>query len=279
MAETSQKTKSQKAKQAKAEAKKTAQAEATFHKVQNAHASYSVQLRHVARQIARIIEHFAPPEGGQYALADLMRLRDALAKYSDALRPWATATAKKMLAEVNRRDRSAWETYTRGMSASLRQEIRSAPVGAQMQQLLGEQVELITSLPIDAAQRVQEWSTKALLTSARYPDRIAQVKAELAEAHPFAAESWLKNRATLIARTETARAASVLVQSRATYIGAESYIWETAHDWKVRPSHKRLNGSVHTWSTPPLSDPPDHHSHPGQIFNCRCVALPIIPGG
>jgi len=108
------------------------------------------------------------------------------------------------------------------------------------------------------------------------PSRSELVEA-LAAANPDETEQWLHNRATLIARTETARTASVLVQARAQHVGAESYVWKTAGDWKVRPSHRKLNGTVHRWDDPPLSDLPDYHSHPGQIFNCRCVALPIIP--
>jgi SPP1 gp7 family putative phage head morphogenesis protein len=108
---------------------------------------------------------------------------------------------------------------------------------------------------------------------------VADIEEALEAAHPDATASWLRARATLIARTETARSASVLVQARSEYIGAEQYIWQTAGDWKVRPGHRKLNRSVQRWDSPPLSDPPDYHSHPGQIFNCRCVALPIIPEG
>ena len=182
-----------------------------------------------------------------------------------------------MITEVNRRNLTAWRTYAGEMSLALRRELLTAPTGEAMQRLLGEQVELITSLPTDAAQRVQEQTTEALETGARYPERTAEVEEALAKAHPEATSAWLRTRATLIARTETARSASVLVQARAEHIGSESYQWRTAGDWKVRESHKRLNRTVQSWAAPPLSDPPDYHSHPGQIFNCRCVALPIIP--
>jgi SPP1 gp7 family putative phage head morphogenesis protein len=163
------------------------------------------------------------------------------------------------------------------MSAALRAELASAPIGEALERLLALQVGLITSLPTDAAERVQEASTAALLSSARYAERTPEVEAALERAHPNATEAWLRNRATLIARTETARSASVLVQARAEHIGAESYTWKTASDWKVRPSHRKLNNTVQRWDNPPLSDPPDYHAHPGQIFNCRCVSLPILP--
>jgi hypothetical protein len=190
-----------------------------------------------------------------------------------------------MLNEVNRRNVTAWRAYTEEMGSLLRKELATTPVGDIMQDLLAEQVDLITSLPWDMARQVQETSMEALETSARYPERTAEIEEALARAHPDATQAWIVNRATLIARTETARAASVLVEARSKYIGANSYVWKTAGDWKVRPSHRAcanedregMGRGVYLWSKPPLSDPPDHHSHPGQIWNCRCVALPILP--
>jgi SPP1 gp7 family putative phage head morphogenesis protein len=145
--------------------------------------------------------------------------------------------------------------------------------------LLQQQVDLITSLPSEAAQRVQQKSLESMETGSRYPERGEEIEELLRQTRPEATEEWLKNRATLIARTETARAASVLTQARAQHIGSENYIWKTAGDARVRQSHRVLNGTSQKWDDPPLSDPPDHHSHPGQIWNCRCVALPIIPQG
>jgi SPP1 gp7 family putative phage head morphogenesis protein len=257
---------------------RTARAEASFARARNAQTSYGRQLRRIAEQIARIIEHYHP-EGSEAPIPPgaMARLEAALKKYAEALEPWAKASAMRMIAEVNRRDLTAWRQYSATMSRSMRHQLFSTPIGATVQELLAQQVDLITSLPWDAARRVQEKSLEAMTAGQRYPQRTDEIEELLAQTHPSATEQWLKNRATLIARTETARAASVLTQARAQHIGSESYIWTTAGDWKVRPSHRKLGGTVHRWDEPPLSDMPNYHSHPGQIFNCRCVALPIIP--
>lgn len=250
-----------------------------FQTARNAQTGYARQLRQLARQVARIVENFAPQDPTEpYSTAALARIREALAAYAKAIAPWARAATTRMITEVNRRDRSAWERYTRGMGLALRKELAGAPIGEATRALLDEQVDLITSLPIEAAQRVHEKTLEGITLGTRYPERVAEIEAALAEAHPRATEQWLLNRATLIARTETARTASVLMEIRAKHVGSESYVWKTAGDWKVRPSHKLLNGTVQRWDDPPLSDPPDHHSHPGQIWNCRCVALPVLPG-
>lgn len=232
------------------------------------------------------------------------RITAALDEYGEAIEPWARAVAWRMIAETNRRDKSAWEQYTEGMGAALREELRNAPIGEHVSQLLESQVDLITSLPHEAGMWVHEQSLNALEAGQRYQEKTAiesgwdpergvwtralpprtELTEALAKATPGATEKWLRNRATLIARTETARTASVLVQARSKHIGAELYQWVTAGDWKVRESHRKLERArtpygigIYSWDDPPLSDPPDHHSHPGQIWNCRCTALPIIP--
>jgi SPP1 gp7 family putative phage head morphogenesis protein len=183
-----------------------------------------------------------------------------------------------MIAEVDRRNITAWERYSRGMSQALRKELRSPAsfVGGMVEALMARQVQLITSLPIEASQRIHEKTLEALFYAGRYPERESEIRAMLMQTHPEESKKWIRARATLIARTETARTASVLTEARSRAIGVDQYIWKTAGDARVRKSHRALNGTAHSWDAPPLSDPPDHHSHPGQIWNCRCTALPIV---
>jgi SPP1 gp7 family putative phage head morphogenesis protein len=258
-------------------AEEDARADEAFRRAHNAQRSYGAALRGYAKQIAHIIRYHAEGDPLVVPPEKLPHLMEALRRYRLGSGPWARATAWRMLLEVNQRNLTAWRKHAAAMSAALRLELSTAPVGEALQALLAAQVDLITSLPWDAARDVQEASTDALLTSARYPEREAEIEAALARAHPDWIERKLRTRATLIARTETARSASVLVQARAEHIGANEYEWLTSGDWKVRPSHRRLNHSRQRWDDPPLSDAPDYHSHPGQIFNCRCVALPILP--
>jgi SPP1 gp7 family putative phage head morphogenesis protein len=276
-----------------------------FHRGRRAELAYGQALRQFAQQIARLIEAFAPEGKTEQITPDrLAQINEALARYAHGVEPWAKATAWRMISETNRRDKLAWEHYTQGMSEALRREVRETPIGEHVQTLLGEQVRLITSMPREAGQWVHERSLASMEAGTRYQERTAiesgydpetgvwkrappartELVEKLAQANPEATEKWLRNRATLIARTETARAQSVLVQARSKHIGAELYYWQTAEDWKVRESHARLQKArtpyglgIYKWDEPPLSDPPDYHSHPGQIFNCRCVALPIIP--
>jgi SPP1 gp7 family putative phage head morphogenesis protein len=174
-----------------------------------------------------------------------------------------------MLADVFNRDAKQWHELSKQMGISLRTEIAMAPTGEKMRELLAEQVSLITSLPLDAAIRVQQIALGNIYEGARP-----------ATMHDLIMQSGQvsKSRATLIARTETARVSSLLTQARAQNIGSEGYIWRTVGDADVRPRHRKLEGKFIKWSEPPVAGENGELAHAGQIYNCRCFAEPIIPG-
>ena len=50
----------------------------------------------------------------------------------------------------------------------------------------------------------------------------------------------------------------------------ESYVWRSRDDARVRSSHAEYDDQTFSWSDPPSG------GHPGQGWNCRCTAEPII---
>jgi SPP1 gp7 family putative phage head morphogenesis protein len=232
-----------------------------FSRARRVEVQYATRLRKIADHVGEIINGFdvESPDG-------LAKLTGALERYAVVIAPWAEAVGARMLAEVNRSDAKAWEKLSSQMSRSLQREIRDAPTGARMRVLLADQVKLITSLPTEAAQRVQGLTQEALTTGRRAED-IAKEIARSGEV--------TKSRATLIARTEVSRSATTLSQVRAQAIGSTHFVWRTSHDSDVRPSHRALDGKSFRWDDPPECDP-GHHALPGCIWNCRCLALPQV---
>ncbi len=176
-----------------------------------------------------------------------------------------------MLEEVNARNLDSWQSLGYAISSQLRADILHAPVGQQMRELMGLQVGLIQSLPTEAAQRVHDLTMKGLEDSRRAKEVAADI---------MRTSEVTQSRAVLIARTETARTASVLTQARAQSAGSTHYIWRTADDGDVRPGHRAREGQVCEWANPPAVREAGRvmHFHPGTIWNCRCWPEPIIPG-
>jgi len=211
-----------------------------------------------------MVESYASGLHGLPTLTQLLRA------YADGLIPWARRIATRMLGEVDSRDRDAWRALGNAISSQLHQDIRNAPVGERMRELLGLQVSLIQSLPLEAAQRVHELATKARIEGTR--------ASEIAEQIALSG-SVAKSRAVLIAQTETSRAATVLLQARCEAIGSTHYVWRTSMDGSVRPGHKAMEGKTCEWAHAPAVEESGGrimHHHPGEIWRCRCYAEPII---
>jgi SPP1 gp7 family putative phage head morphogenesis protein len=201
----------------------------------------------------------------------LPTITQLLRSYSDALVPWATQTVSRMLADVNARDLDAWRSLGTLISQQLRYDITHTPVGEVMRALMYSQVGLITSIPIEAGERLHELTIKGLENSTRASEFVEQIRAS---------GEVTKSRAMMIARTEVARTASVLTEVRAQSAGLEYYVWETSKDGAVRPGHKDMQGKVCRWDDPPAVDEGHGRTirhHPGRIWNCRCYPRPVLP--
>jgi SPP1 gp7 family putative phage head morphogenesis protein len=233
-------------------------------KTQRIEQRYALQLRKVAQQVGSIVAPFTP--GDMSAVPTIEQLLKA---YSDMLKDWATQTASNMLMDVALRDEQAWQTMAKELSRGLREEIRNAPTGRVMKQLLAEQVTLIQSIPLEAAQRVHRLTLEGLENSTRAKEIAAEI---------MRTEEVSSSRAQLIARTEVSRTSTTLTQARAEHIGSPGYIWTSSHDGAVRSEHRELDGKFFTWNNPPIADKRSGtRAHAGAIWNCRCFCAPIIP--
>ena len=97
-----------------------------------------------------------------------------------------------------------------------------------------------------------------------------------------------KSRAAFIARDQTAKINSDLVQIRSETLGSDTYIWSGSMDERERTSHKVMEGKLCKWSDPTVYSDDDGKTwkkrsaiggvelHPGKDYNCRCDALPKI---
>lgn len=237
-----------------------------FMKARRVEREFQSQLTAVGRQIGAIIKSFAPE--GVLPVEHREALRIALSTYSGLLRPWATSVTHRMQQQVNRKDVTAWEQLARAMGGTLRSRVAGVPVIRLLREEQERVVELITSLPLRAAERVHEMTIQGLFQGKRAKEISEKI---------FQGGKVTINQAKLIARTEVARTASLLTQVRAEHVGSEGYIWRTSDDPDVRPRHKRLEGKFIRWDEPPISGENGERAHAGQIYNCRCWPEPVVP--
>lgn len=235
-----------------------------FKRSRLAEKAFGRKLKRVASEVGKIIKRHAP-EGLVKNMGELQR---SLSKYAQVLVPWAKSAAQSMVNEVAQRDLRTWSSVGNEIGRMLKQEVKSAPIGTAMARLMAEQVVLITSLPRQAANRVHKLTIEGMVGGTRAKEIAKEIlrSGKVTEA-----------RAMLIARTETSRTSTAMVQSRATHIGSDGYIWRSSEDSDVRPRHKKLDGKFIRWDTPPVAGEDGERYHAGAGPNCRCYPEPVVP--
>ena len=94
-----------------------------------------------------------------------------------------------------------------------------------------------------------------------------------------------RSKALSIARTETAKLNMAISKAQMEEAGVEKYEWACMMDERSRASHEKMDGRICIWSNPNVyynlkthkTEPRPQsavHLHPGDDYNCRCVALP-----
>jgi len=85
-------------------------------------------------------------------------------------------------------------------------------------------------------------------------------------------DAFLKdNRDLFNKRLESKLKAAIAEKDRTAFAFIRRYVWRTVGDDTVRHNHAVREGRVFSWD-----DPPDG-GHPGEDYNCRCWADPLVP--
>ena len=79
-----------------------------------------------------------------------------------------------------------------------------------------------------------------------------------------------RRRTQTIAEDQSQKGVGALQRDRLTSAGLGQYRWRTVGDDRVREAHREREGKVFSWSQEPAG------GHPGEDFNCRCVAEPVL---
>lgn len=88
-----------------------------------------------------------------------------------------------------------------------------------------------------------------------------------------------QSKAKFLARQETSLLMTKYKQTRYESAGVKEYIWgcvSGSANHPVRPIHKALEGKKFRWDDPPITDEKGTKNNPGQDYNCRCFARPVV---
>ena len=234
---------------------------ATFNHEKTYRARVWRYYRQVARNIQAIINMNLNADG---TIRDFGILQNQLNEYAKALPAPTTALWSKIIG-----NQAVLLARDFKKVSGLRIDTQSPQMIALVNKLVQEKVDVIKTLPGNAALEAQKLSSQiALETGARHETLVAKIQGMTPGYPEYAARR--------IARTEVARTQSTLVQAQAQSVGIDQYVWHTAEDESVRASHQAMEGKICSFSNPPEVEPGKYYS-PGNIWNCRCYAAPLIP--
>lgn len=136
----------------------------------------------------------------------------------------------------------------------------------QTQMWVADNVSLIKSIPQETLAKMQD----IVLVGFRSGKTTTSIIKEIRQAYGVS-----KRKAQLIARDQMAKLNADITRSQQEDAGVIEYTWRTSGDSRVRERHRKLDGKVFSWDNPPVVDlKTGRRCHPGQDYQCRCVAIP-----
>jgi len=146
--------------------------------------------------------------------------------------------------------------------------------GEAVRRIVQQNAKLISSIPLEAAQKLTDEVTKAQQRGARAGTIAKMMKARFPE--------LVRSRVNLIARTESAKTSLALTQARCEELSIDFAAWSTSEDVRVRPSHKLMDKVIFPWNDLPSPEALAGEKStlgtygPGGCPNCRCVVYPVL---
>jgi len=224
--------------------------------------AYQERLSAIARQIEKIIKTTRPE-----------LLITKLSQYSNSIFGYASNAAKSLVYNLNKQSIEQWQKQGKKINKLLQKELRSKRMVELMDIYVDQNISLIQSLPLDAAKRTYKILMEGNVSGARSSSLVDKIQ-KIGDIS--------KNRATLIARTETSKISTALTQARSEVLGLNWYVWRTSQDVRVRDSHFVMSRVIVNWNEPPAPEQLKNiksslgHYHAGNCPNCRCYAQPVI---
>ncbi len=213
--------------------------------------------------------------------ATLGEISARLVEYAQSqnfIQSFAHKLAERMITQVLFQNANSWRQAASKSSKGkiiysiLKNELAGG-LGVQVQYLVRQNAKLISTVPRNVANVIAQHIQERQMAGIRSEQIIKEITPKMRQLKKY--------QIARIARTEVAKADTAVTRVRAESIGLNWYQWQTSEDQRVRPAHKVMDLVLVNWDDAPSPEQLDHmksqgHYHAGNIYNCRCVALPLV---
>lgn len=210
---------------------------------------------------------------------NLARMIDRMRKRWDVADARARELAGQFVGKIDKDTQAKIEKIVgNAMGVDLVKVLRNEGLTSVVEAGIVANVQLIKSIPREYLDKVQMIITQEGTKGQSSKSLIKQIQ----EVYPVTTR-----KARTIARDQTAKLNGDISRQRQVAAGIRGYRWRTVGDNAVRESHKERNGKFFAWSPSDVGkklengeimrDPEaDDIGHPGEDYNCRCYAEPVI---
>lgn len=220
-------------------------------------------------------------KGVELLAAQLSRINRRLESLN--ISSFAERLAQGFLSRLDRNSaRSMSSNIKNATGVDLAGQINSSDIDQLLNVKIAENVALITSVKNEYVEDIGKIVRDNILNGERSTRLITEIKerGQVTEA-----------RAKLIARTETSKVNAQLGRLRAEALGSKTYVWSTVIDERTRTDHVVMDGKLCRFDDPTVYSDDDGKTWKprsqiggveilaGDIYNCRCTALPVVSFG
>jgi len=193
-------------------------------------------------------------------------------KYAKLFADRADSLTDRMISRVDRAAKASLEDSLRKASGYLTLTVPDMPgdLKDKLTAAAVENVALIKSIQAQYHERI----VSAVMVSVQTGGKgAADVMKEIRHIGGLS-----EKRAHLIATDQTRKITSAMNAERAKSVGMRKFRWmHSGGSAEPRELHVKMNGQVFDYDDPPvIDDKTGERGFPGQLINCRCVAIPII---
>lgn len=136
----------------------------------------------------------------------------------------------------------------------------------EIEKWISDNVDLIRSIPKDALGEMRQMVYEGYVNGRS----VTAISKDIQKRYQVN-----KSKARLIARDQMGKLSADINKAQQMDAGIKEYQWRTAGDSRVRESHKRLDKKIFSWDKPP-EVAPGRYCHPGQDYQCRCIAVAVL---
>ena len=129
-------------------------------------------------------------------------------------------------------------------------------------------VELIESIPKNFLDEFADVVYQNYISGRTMSDLAAQIQKDY---------GTYTTHAKLISRDQIGKLNAQITKYQQKNAGCNKYKWRSVGDERVRDRHRELDKQIFSWDDPPVVDKrTGRRCHPGEDYQCRCVAIPVF---